>query len=57
MRVDNDPMTYVPLIDPPVAPRNQPAPSDQSLLVMSPEEIQRNLEQWRQQQQRLHVVA
>ena len=57
MRVDNNPLAYVPLIDPPQAPRNQPAPSDQSLLVMTPEEIQRNLEQWRQQQERLHVVA
>ena len=57
MRVDNNPWAYVPLIDPPQAPRNQPEPSDQSLLVMTPEEIQRNLEQWRQQQERLHVVA
>jgi hypothetical protein len=57
MRVDNNPLTYVPLIDPPQAPRNQPAPRDESLLAMTPEEIQRNLEQWRQQQKRLHVVA
>jgi hypothetical protein len=57
MRVDNNPLAYVPLIDPPVVNKNQPALSDQSLLVMTPEEIQRNLEQWRQQQATLHVVA
>lgn len=47
----------VPLIDPVPAAQTQPPPSDQSLLVMTPEEIQHNLEQWRQLQARLHVVV
>lgn len=57
MRIDNDPLAYVPLIDPPVVDKPQSVPSDQSLLVMTPEEIQRNLDQWRHLEARLHIVA
>lgn len=58
MHVDPAQPQPVPLIDPrPTAPKAVPPVSDTSLLAQSPEEIQRNLEQWRQQQARLHVVA
>ena len=49
---------YIPLVDPQPLPDRPLAPSsDASLLVMSPQEIQRNLEQWRELKERIHVVV
>ena len=47
---------YIPLIDP-VYIKDKIKPSDTSLLVTTPEEIQRNLEAWRKQEERLHIVV
>lgn len=50
---------YIPLIDP--APLDEKLKNknvnDSSLLVTSPEEIQRNLERWRDHNERLHIVV
>lgn len=49
---------YIPLIDP-VYVENKPITksSDTSLLVTTPEEIQRNLQRWREHNERIHVVV
>jgi hypothetical protein len=50
---------YVPLIDP--VPRDKnPRPvtqGDASLLAFTPEEIQRNIERWRDHNERIHIVV
>lgn len=49
---------YVPLIDTYYNHDTKlPKPSDSSLLSTTPEEIQRNLEMWRKDQERLHIVV
>lgn len=58
MRVNHLLSKYIPLID--ILPiDNKPItkPSDASLLVTSPEEIQKNLEQWRKYNQRIHIIV
>ena len=46
---------YIPLID--SVYTKETKPSDTSLLVTTPEEIQRNLEAWRKHEERLHIVV
>jgi hypothetical protein len=48
---------YIPLIDPVYTKEELAKPKDTSLLVTSPEEIQRNLEAWRKREERLHIVV
>ena len=47
---------YIPLIDT-VYTKQEIKPSDTSLLVTTPEEIQRNLDAWRKREERLHIVV
>ncbi len=49
---------YVPLIDTyDYYLSKLPQPNDTSLLSTTPEEIQRNLQAWLKQEERLHVVV
>ena len=49
---------YVPLIDPqPAQATNTGVGTAASLLVMTPQEIQQNLERWREHNERIHVVV
>jgi hypothetical protein len=49
---------YVPLIDTyDYYLSKLPKPSDSSLLSTTPEEIQRNLEAWRKQEEKLHIIV
>jgi len=49
---------YVPLIDTQTARATNTAVSTAaSLLVMTPQEIQQNLERWREHNERIHVVV
>ena len=49
---------YIPLIDPAyVETKPITKSSDTSLLVTTPEEIQRNLQRWREHNERIHIVV
>jgi len=48
---------YVPLIDTYIMPEKNTRSSDASLLVTSPEEIQENLQRWRDYNERIHIVV
>ena len=54
MEVNNLIPKYIPLIDPISVPQKQ---QESSLLVTTPEEIQRNLQAWRENKERLHIVV
>ena len=49
---------YIPLVDDVPTPSTQTTkPSDTSLLVSTPEEIQRNLKAWRELNERIHIIV
>jgi len=54
MEIDSLIPKYVPLIEPINIPAKM---QESSLLVSTPEEIQRNLQAWRENKERLHVVV
>ena len=47
---------YIPLIDPVPYPVDKTG-QDSSLLVSTPEEIERNLKAWRELEERLHIIV
>ena len=47
---------YIPLIDPVPYPEDK-TKQDSSLLVSTPEEIERNLKAWRELRERLHIIV
>jgi hypothetical protein len=58
MEVNNLVNKYIPLIDTYDYYLNKlPKPNDSSLLSTTPEEIQRNLKAWRNQEERLHIIV
>ena len=56
MEVQNLTPKYVPLIDPIPYPIDR-SKQDSSLLVSTPQEIERNLKAWRALEERLHVIV
>jgi len=49
---------YIPLVDTyDYYLSKLPKPSESSLLSTTPEEIQRNLQAWRRQEERLHIIV
>ena len=58
MEVNSLSPKFVPLVDN-MAYEKKPdvKPNDTSLLVTTPEEIQRNLEAWRKHEERIHIVV
>jgi len=56
MEIKNLLPTYIPLIDPALIDKNT-TKEDSSLLVTTPEEIERNLKAWRELEERIHIIV
>ena len=56
MEIKNLLPTYIPLIDPAYIDKDT-TKKDSSLLVTTPEEIERNLQAWRDLKERIHIVV
>ena len=56
MEVNNLIPKYIPLIDPAPVPENKNM-EEASLLVTTPQEIERNLKAWRELGERIHIIV